>query len=90
MIDRKILRPWILEALRMLRGSGSVVEVSRLIWQVHEADLRASGDLFYTWQYDVRWQAQALRDNGYLQTVEGRRNVPWELTKQGWETDLTV
>lgn len=72
------LQPWVEEALRALGGSGTVVEVARLIWQRHEADLRSSGDLFYTWQYDMRWAAQTLRDTGRARLSAGRRR--WELT----------
>jgi len=55
------LQRWVEEALTSLGGSGTVVEVAREIWLRHEPDLRSSGDLFYTWQYDMRWAAQALR-----------------------------
>jgi len=51
------LQNWILEALEAL-GPSTVAEVAKCVWDMHEADLRASGDLFYTWQYDMRWQAQ--------------------------------
>jgi hypothetical protein len=73
------LRGWVKEALEALGGAGTVVEVSREIWQRHEAELRASGDLFYTWQYDMRWAAQSLRDNGEAKPVDGRRRGLWEL-----------
>ena len=60
------LKTCVLEALRDLGGSGTVVEVCRQVWQRHEPELRSSGDLFYTWQYDIRWAAQKLRDEGAL------------------------
>ena len=72
------LRDWIVEALRRNGGSASVVEVCRDVWQVHEHDLRASGDLFYTWQYDIRWVAQEMRNSGQLGRAE-KRNGPWRL-----------
>jgi len=34
--------------------AGTIVEISRAVWDRHEDDLRESGDLFYTWQYDLR------------------------------------
>jgi hypothetical protein len=55
------------------------VQVCGSVWQQHEQDLRASGDLFFTWQYDIRWAAQTLRHRGTLKGVDGRRNIPWEL-----------
>jgi len=56
-----------------------VVDVAREIWQRHEADLRLSGDLFYTWQYDIRWAAQVLRNEGVLVKKEGKRSGTWDL-----------
>ena len=35
--------------------------------------------MLYTWQYDVRWAAQSLRDEGKLKPVNNRRDLPWEL-----------
>lgn len=74
------LQTWVLEALEALGGSGTVVEVAKEIWQRHEADLRSSGDLFYTWQYDMRWAAQALRDTGRAKQTKGGRRGLWELS----------
>lgn len=88
MIDRRVLRAWVIESLRSLQGAGTIVEVCRAVWLVHEHDLRSSGDLFFTWQYDIRWAAQFLRDNGYMHSVQGDRSAPWELSGKGWEADL--
>jgi hypothetical protein len=74
------LQTWVEEALTSLGGSGTVVEVARAIWERHEADLRDSGDLFYTWQYDMRWAAQALRDTGRALPASATRRGRWELT----------
>ncbi len=41
--------------------------------------LRDSGDMLYTWQYDIRWAAQQLRNEGTLKPVNRRRDLPWEL-----------
>jgi len=79
MADKNILREWVLEALTQLGGKGTVVDVSKVIWQIHEPDLRSSGDLFYTWQYDIRWAAQSLRDEGRLRATKPRGRAPWQL-----------
>jgi hypothetical protein len=73
------LQLWIQEALEALGGAGTVVNVARVIWQRHEADLRASGDLFYTWQYDMRWAAQVLRDTGQAKPDSETARGWWEL-----------
>lgn len=80
MATKADLKHWVVEALERLGGSGTVVQVTREVWQRHEHDLRASGDLFYTWQYDIRWAAQQLRNTGVLRPAHGRRpGTPWVL-----------
>jgi hypothetical protein len=76
------LQHWVEEALTALGGSGTVVEVAREIWLRHEPELRSSGDLFYTWQYDMRWAAQALRDTGRARAASATSRGRWELTGQ--------
>ncbi|WP_294826787.1 hypothetical protein [uncultured Gilliamella sp.] len=53
--------------------------MSKYIWERYETDLKNSGDRLYTWQYDVRWAAQSLRNEGVLKPVNNRRDLPWEL-----------
>lgn len=80
MTDKGILKDWVLQALAELGGSGTVLDVSKTIWHLHRADLETSGDLFFTWQYDMRWAAQKLRDAGALKPSQGRRPfAEWEL-----------
>lgn len=81
MATRDDLCDWVVEALRAKGKRARIVEVCKYIWQHHEKELRKSGDLFFTWQYDVRWAGQKLRDNGTLVPVNGRRGAPWELKK---------
>jgi hypothetical protein len=60
------IKDWVLDALSKHGGSATLVQVATHIWDKHEEDLRASGDLFYTWQYDVRWAATELRKSGKM------------------------
>lgn len=70
-----------MEALEELGGSGSVLDVAKIVWRRHEPELRDSGDLFYTWQYDLRWAATALRKDGKLgESTRGSRE-PWRLLR---------
>jgi len=78
---KTILQSWVVEALRDLGGAGTPSEVARLVWEQHEDDLRRSGNLFFTWQYDLRWAAQKLRDSGALRSVDGDRRSLWELER---------
>lgn len=79
MASKHDLKEWILEALHELGGSGTVVDVCQVVWRRHEGDLRQSGNLFYTWQYDIRWAAQQLRDAGRLGLKDGKRSGAWVL-----------
>ena len=80
MISRETLPDWVVDALHALGGTSNIVGVAKFIWTHHEAELRGSGDLFYTWQYDIRWAAQKLRDRGRIKPVGDRRSLPWQLS----------
>lgn len=79
MLLKRDLPDVVLDCLRHLGGSGTVVEVSREVWRRYEAELRDSGDLFYTWQYDLRWAAQTLRDKGGLLPTGRGKGSRWAL-----------
>ena len=79
MATRTDLKDWVVEALKKRKGTGWPREISKDIWENHKKELEASGDLLYTWQYDVRWAAQSLRNSGILEPVHGRRDLPWSL-----------
>ena len=79
MITRDDMKPWIIAALKAHGSKARVVQVCKYIWDHYENEIRAAGDLLYTWQYDVRWAAQNLRDEGILKSMEGNKRGPWEL-----------
>lgn len=79
MFTRDDLKPLIIKALKNFGGKARVLQVCKYIWDNHEAEIKASGDLLYKWQYDVRWAAQELRDEGIMKPVHGSRSQPWEL-----------
>ncbi len=82
MATKQDLQGWIIDALKAHGGSGSVVDVSRAVWEAHEEELKRSGSLFFTWQYDLRWAAKVLRDAGRLAPA-GKSRGPWRLTPEG-------
>jgi hypothetical protein len=69
------------KALTALGGRGRIAEICKYIWEAHEAELRNSGDLFYTWQYDVRWAANRLRASGKMKPAILSPSGIWELKK---------
>lgn len=73
------LSNWLIEALKENNGSASIVEVCKFVWENHENELRRSGDLFFTWQYDIRWAAYKLRKEGIMRAAELSPRGIWEL-----------
>lgn len=61
---------WVKEALIENNGRGTIVQVAKYIWDNYEDELRNSGDLFFTWQYEMRWAAFQLRRKGILRPQE--------------------
>jgi hypothetical protein len=66
------LEEWVLEAVAAEGGEAFIVDVAKHIWSRHRVELEASGTLFFTWQYDMRWAAQNLRRKQKL-TFSGRK-----------------
>lgn len=66
MLSRNDLPDIVVDALKSLNGHGTIVQICKYIWDNYEHELRKSGDLFYCWQYDIRWAGQRLRDAGVL------------------------
>ncbi|MEO8024366.1 hypothetical protein [Polaromonas sp.] len=79
MAKKDDLQQWVLDALTTKGGSAKLVDVARAIWQTHEDDLIRSGDLFYTWQYDMRWAASQMRRKGLLKNAGASPSGVWEL-----------
>jgi hypothetical protein len=80
MAGKDDLTIWVAEAVHAHGGRVRLIDVARYIWKHHEDDLRESGDLFYTWQYDMRWAATALRHEGRLKAADASPPGVWELT----------
>jgi len=62
-----------------LNGSGSIVEIAKIIWDKHEKDLFKSGDLFYTCQYDYRWAGKRLKNEKIIKEADLSPKGIWEL-----------
>jgi hypothetical protein len=60
------LKDWVLHAIKENGGEATLVQVAKHIWNNHKEDLQRYGDAFFVWQYDMRWAAQYLRNEGFL------------------------
>lgn len=67
------------EALDSLGGEGTIVEATEVIWKNYKDDLESSGDISYTWQYDMRWARHKLSKTGKLTTETRGRESIWKL-----------
>ena len=81
MATKTDLQEWILLALEQMGGKGKIIDICKHIWANHEVELRRSGDLFYTWQYDMRWAGQKLRDSNILKKTNGMKLDCWQINK---------
>jgi len=79
MAKKEELQSWILDALKKSHGSASYITIAKEIWHMRELELKKSGDLFFTWQYDMRWAANRLRRAGKLKNAEDSPRGIWEL-----------
>jgi hypothetical protein len=79
MLSRADLEGFVVQALKAHQGHASIVEICRFVWENHEAQLRQSGDFFYTWQYDIRWAATRLRKRRLLKPADSSPAGVWEL-----------
>ena len=79
MATKSDLKKWVMESLGSRGGAAHHIQVAKDVWERHEDELRASGDLFYTWQYDLRWAAQRLRDSAALLPDEETPRGVWSL-----------
>ncbi|GAA0762278.1 hypothetical protein GCM10009107_46580 [Ideonella azotifigens] len=66
-VARDVLKQWVIDALQRSGGEAHLISVARDIWTHHESDLREAGDLFFSWQYDMRWACTALRSEGVVE-----------------------
>jgi hypothetical protein len=69
------------DALESLGGEGTIVEMAAHIWENYKDILEASGETFYTWQYDMRWARHKLSEAGKLETKSRGRESIWKLIK---------
>jgi hypothetical protein len=80
--SKETLRTWIVEVLEARDGRATLLDVGREIWAKHENELRQAGDLFYTWQYDMRWAATDLRQRGIMRSADASPRGVWELAER--------
>jgi len=80
-MDKEELVKLLEDALIANGGSGNIVQLCRWVWEHQIQHLSKNDNLFYTWQYDIRWAATKLRRMGIIKDVQQSAMGVWELTK---------
>lgn len=78
-VNRATMAGWVEEAIRELGGSGALLDVCKTVWRNHGDEIQAAGDMFYKWQYEVRWSADILRKEGVLKSADQSKRGIWQL-----------
>jgi hypothetical protein len=76
------LKEAVFQAVISLGGKAKLIDIAKHIWVHRESDLRASGDRFYKWQYEMRWAAKNLRDEGRFAPAEDSPKGIWVAVKE--------
>lgn len=78
-MTKEMLPDLLYGVLRDMGGRASIVGICKRFWCKYENELKNSGDLFYTWQYDIRWAATALRKTGRMKDANLSPSGVWEI-----------
>lgn len=78
-MDRYDLPEVLYSSLDALGGQSDIIGVCKYVWEHYSTNLENSGDLFYTWQYDIRWAATELRKTGRMKPAEQSPRGIWEI-----------
>lgn len=76
------------KTIQSLGGKASMMDIFREFWKLYANKLDPAEDMFYTWNYDIRWAATELRKNGRMKPAHSKEN-PGELEDESpkgiWE-----
>lgn len=76
------------KTISSLGGKASMMDIFREFWRLYISKLSPTDDMFYTWNYDIRWAATKLRKEGRMKPAHSKEN-PRKLTSESpkgvWE-----
>lgn len=78
-MNRQTMTIWVREALEELGGKATILDVCKAVWRNHGHEIKENDDLFYKWQYEIRWAADLLRRKGELKGSTDSEKGTWEL-----------
>ena len=86
-IDRNTMTEWVIGAVKELGGSGTILEISKEVWKTHGKEIKEAGDIFYTWQYELRWAGDILRKEGIPVLFHAHEETAYNgifIPQKGW------
>lgn len=67
------------DAIKDMGGQTNIIDICKYVWEKHASELQSAGDLFYSWQYDIRWAATELRKSGRMKAANLSPRGIWEI-----------
>lgn len=58
-----------------LGGRAKMMDIFKSFWAKYKNVLNEDEDIFYTWNYDIRWAATQLRKEKRMKPAETRENT---------------
>ena len=74
-MTRKDLPEILYELIKELGGKAKMMEIFKVFWQKYKNQLNETEDLFYTWNYDIRWAATQLRKQKRMKPASIQENT---------------
>ncbi len=65
--------------IKDMGGKADIIGICKYVWNHYQDELKKSRDLFYTWQYDIRWAATELRKTKRMKAAEQSPRGIWEI-----------
>lgn len=85
-MTRNDLPDLLYQLIKELGGKADMMTIFKKFWSEYETELRNSGDIFYTWNYDIRWAATKLRHQKRMRPAIKQENTLGITSHKGiWE-----
>lgn len=77
-MTKEMLPDLLYSVIKDMGGRGTIIDICKRFWSEYENELKKSGDMFYTWQYDIKWAATTLRKTGRMKDAILSPSGVWE------------
>ena len=86
-MSRKDLPDILYNIIKELGGRASMMDIFKKFWSKYKHQIKETDDIFYTWNYDIRWAATYLRKHGRMKAASIQENTYGEpISPKGiWE-----